>query len=454
VSLDFTKALCKSGFYKDIAKATMSNGTLLFKHRIPEATLNNIYIRESYQSIASKILDNELDRVLLTGTPGIGKSMFLFYLFWQLVQKGKRVLFIYQPDTIYYDGQGGVFELATLPSVIDHTFWTKDLWCLFDAKHKVPADLGAIPYSKCAFVMSTSPRREMVSDFKKCQSTVIFYMPIWSEAEMGIIAPCYPAVPKWAERFKILGGIPRFVLEITKDSPTMLIRSACDQCSIDECIKAVGIDSTITEKSKIVHSLVHITSASPEFTQSSVCFASEAVLDILVEMKSDMDIGMMRGLLGSCEGNPLTAALCGYIFEPYAIQMLEKGGKFTYRKLDYAAASSVDITPELDIPSSTRKPVQDVALRQTPKQLHVPITKNFPALDAWIPGIGGFQMTVGKKHDIKNTAKEKLGKLGRRANKLYWLLPPKTYQNFKKVKPLDIDQYAILIPFPSPVYSI
>ncbi len=33
-------------------------------------------------------------------------------------------------------------------------------------------------------------------------------------------------------------------------------------------------------------------------------------------------------------------------------------------------------------------------------------TKNYTAIDAWIPGIGAFQMTVGKNHDIKTGAKD------------------------------------------------
>ena len=31
----------------------------------------------------------------------------------------------------------------------------------------------------------------------------------------------------------------------------------------------------------------------------------------------------------------------------------------------------------------------------------MPKTRNFTAIDAWIPGVGAFQMTVGKSHDIK-----------------------------------------------------
>jgi hypothetical protein len=35
-------------------------------------------------------------------------------------------------------------------------------------------------------------------------------------------------------------------------------------------------------------------------------------------------------------------------------------------------------------------------------------TTNYAAIDAWIPGIGAFQMTVGKNHEIKGSAREDL----------------------------------------------
>ena len=79
----------------------------------------------------------------------------------------------------------------------------------------------------------------------------------------------------------------------------------------------------------------------------------------------------------------------------------------------------------------------------------MPITRNFTAIDAWIPGIGAFQMTVGKSHDIKAGAADNLAKLGRDANKLYWLLPPLYYKSFTKKTPQTIEQYAVLIPYPS-----
>ncbi len=76
----------------------------------------------------------------------------------------------------------------------------------------------------------------------------------------------------------------------------------------------------------------------------------------------------------------------------------------------------------------------------------MPKTKNYAAIDAWIPGIGAFLIAVGKNHDIKG-AEDDLALLGD-ANKLYWLLPPLDYHSFTKKAPFEIDQYAPRIPYP------
>ncbi len=373
----------------------------------------------------------------------------MIYLLWKLVKAGKRVLLIYHPHTIYYDGKGNIFQFPSnaLPSDIDYSFWNDTLWCLFDAKFKNESHLGDFPLELCTFIVSTSPRREMVNDFKKPPPPQIFYMPLWSEAELETIASSFPGVINWHERFRILGGIPRHVLEVTSDNPTELLHAACKKCELDDCIKIVGLDSTITDKSKVIHSLVHITSTHP-FTKSSVCYASETALDIIVAEKGDEAKLKMAHLLASSAGNPLIASLCGYIFEPYAMELLEKGGEFTCRQLVHGNKKLKPADTVIAIPPSTRMVVDKVELGQTQNQLYIPKTRNYTAIDAWIPGIGAFQMTVGKTHDIKGGAKDDLAMLGQGANKLYWILPPLYYRSFTKKSPQDIEQCAVLIPYP------
>ena len=207
------------------------------------------------------------------------------------------------------------------------------------------------------------------------------------------------------------------------------------------------MNSTITEKSKVVHLLVHVTSTTP-YTDSSVCYASQTALNIIVRHKGNEAKRRMSELLASCQGNPLIAALCGYIFEPYAIELLEKSGSFKCRELVHGTKRINPDETTLDIPLSIKTVVDKDVLNKTRNQLHVPKTTKYAAIDAWIPGIGAFQITVGKNHDIKGGARDDLAMLGQGANKLYWLLPPLYYHSFTKKSPQDIEQYAVLIPYP------
>ena len=155
----------------------------------------------------------------------------------------------------------------------------------------------------------------------------------------------------------------------------------------------------------------------------------------------------MQSLLASCEGSTLTAALCGYIFELHAIELLERGGTFACRKLVGGRTRVQPREETLYIPPSTKIVVDKVLPTQPRNQLYVPKTKNYTGIDAWIPGIGAFQMTVSQKHDINERAKRDLAMLGAR-NSFYFVLPPSNYDSFAKQKPQDVNQFAILIPYP------
>jgi hypothetical protein len=189
--------------------------------------------------------------------------------------------------------------LDKIPPLIDFSFWNDTLWCLFDAKSKSFMDLHSLPYDYCTFILSTYPRPELVKDFKNSPAPQVFYMPTWTEAELKVIAPSFPAVASWEERFRILGGIPRHVLEVKTDNPIKILQDECSDWDLIDCINRIDLDS--------VHSLAHITSTNP-FSQSSVTFASKTALDIIVENKSYEVKLKLPELLHSCERNPVTGA--------------------------------------------------------------------------------------------------------------------------------------------------
>jgi len=129
--------------------------------------------------------------------------------------------------------------------------------------------------------------------------------------------------------------------------------------------------------------------------------------------------------------------------------MLEAGGTFKYHELVHGNKKAKPSEDDLTISRSKRIVADKVLNSHQSNQLYVPKTKNFTAIDAWIPQVGAFQMTVGKSHDIKGGTQENLKLLGDDGNKLYWLLPPLYYDSFTKKTPQTIQQYAVLIEYPN-----
>ena len=153
-----------------------------------ELITNRLNVRKRYETIAEAILKGDQTRSIVTGTPRIGKSVFLTYSLWRLVHQNKRVLFMYNPDCIYFDGQGNILLRKESPWSGDREFWTMDLWCLFHAKGKFAPDLFIIPSGLCKTIVSTSPRRDLLNDLQKVPSIKPMYMPIWSEEELRSIS--------------------------------------------------------------------------------------------------------------------------------------------------------------------------------------------------------------------------------------------------------------------------
>jgi hypothetical protein len=70
---------CQHPFFNSIPTVTERDGWISFgKEEIPSTSLNSLYIRECYKTIASSIIPvSGIHKAIISGTPGIGKSLFL-----------------------------------------------------------------------------------------------------------------------------------------------------------------------------------------------------------------------------------------------------------------------------------------------------------------------------------------------------------------------------------------
>lgn len=440
-------------FFSQIEPVVEKNDMLTFPAPIPLTKRCQLYVRSAYKVIydAATMKKDESKRkyAVVTGTPGIGKSSFLYYVFWKMVKAKKRVFFITQ--SVYFDG-ARMWEYASMPPRTDRQFWTMDLWCLIDSAD--PTTMPGLPYDNCSILLATTSRNDYHSQFRKLVPIPpVFYMPLWSRDELQSISSLYPDSSAWENRFIVLGGVPRYVLEDVSRHPESLLRSACRECSLDDAIHVVSIDSEITTKTKVVQKLIHLHSQTP-YNEAEVRYASPVAVKIIAHTHWRRCHQEMQTLLWSADVNPLAAALCGYIFETHAKKLLEKGGEFDCREL-VAGRARKKAKVKIIVPSSPEPAIfsERVSTDQKNHQLYVPKTSNFASIDAWMHSFGAFQMTVGKTHDIKDGATADIANLGNGGYRLFWLLPPLYFDSFTKKKPqkFDFEQFAILIPYPEAV---
>ncbi|GMF54975.1 unnamed protein product [Phytophthora fragariaefolia] len=187
-----------SPFFANLPAVDEVDGWLRFQARMPLTRARELFVRSSYKEIVDQVIrkkdPSRHKYTQVTGTPGNGKSVILFYVLWRLMKDMKRVLFLTWSPPIYFDGTS-VWAYQTLPSSCDHKFWSPDLWCLVDSED--PTRIAESPITKCSVILisapAASPQRDYIHGFLKlAPSPKMFYLPIWSKEELIAIAPLFP----------------------------------------------------------------------------------------------------------------------------------------------------------------------------------------------------------------------------------------------------------------------
>ena len=185
-----------------------------------EDDTSTIYIRESYKDLFNIIWNNvnpevpnpRRHRIAITGTPGIGKSMFLFYIIWRLANmKTKRTVILRRQmdeGDIYVFQDEGCW-VATRRRDIRLLLKDETTWYLTDALEPQPGKVKAVT------IVVSSPARKYYSTFLTYSHVApLYYLPFWSLEELQLVACFYSKSPEIVEkRFNMIGGVIRYVLE-------------------------------------------------------------------------------------------------------------------------------------------------------------------------------------------------------------------------------------------------
>ncbi|CAM9517557.1 unnamed protein product [Ectocarpus sp. 12 AP-2014] len=178
-----------------------------------------MFIRPCYKNLSKLILegvtDGTMEKIVVTGTPGIGKSEFGFYLMHLLRCRGKTVV-LERKDRWYRFSDEGVIK----GNILDFTRAgyldeddTSNTWYLSDPKSE-PEEFSGLPT-----VVLVSPRTGRVKEFLKQPDSRRFYMPPWSLDELlDCQQAVFPHVRETdvRERYGEVGGVARAVFDAIK----------------------------------------------------------------------------------------------------------------------------------------------------------------------------------------------------------------------------------------------
>ena len=213
-------------FWNSLRGMKPENGFLKFRTKaefIP-TLMESLYIRKAYEDFFNIIsestkptdLEKRINRMAIIGTPGIGKSMFLFYVMWRLanMEDKKTVILRRHMDNgkIYVFQSDGCWVTSS-PRNIAKFLENPDTWYLAGALLSPPGMMKAI------VILVSSPARKFYSNFLKILPVLpLYYLPIWSLEELKLVASSYGKEPEEVEeRFDKIGGIARYVLEYDGD---------------------------------------------------------------------------------------------------------------------------------------------------------------------------------------------------------------------------------------------
>ncbi|KAF8959416.1 hypothetical protein BDZ97DRAFT_1761441 [Flammula alnicola] len=180
---------------------------------------NILLIREEYILAYKTILADTLRQppsghrrsaTLVTGQPGIGKTLFLFYVLARRLEKKEFVALQINSGQFALFGEHGV---SLHSSECDHV--PRGAWALFDSSGQADGLCGAFHCPDAHVIHTSSPASYCWKDWVKNLSANTYIMDVWLEEEFRILLTiCHLNVQRGLALFERFGPSPKIIIDI------------------------------------------------------------------------------------------------------------------------------------------------------------------------------------------------------------------------------------------------
>jgi hypothetical protein len=421
-----------TSFWNSLRDIKNEDGILHFPVRpkfFPKRMKSLLYVRKAYEDLFGIILRNfyhedpikRRERMAITGTPGIGKRAFLFYILWRLAnmettrtvilrrQKDQKRIYVFQNDGCWV-----TLELKDMRHFLDDP----TTWYLTDALLPPPGDVPAVT------ILVSPPANQYYSKFLTyLPNSPLHYLPLWSLDELKLLAEFYmKTLGEVERRFTTIGGIARYVLEEDED-----LEAAIDG-GISQILSSKSIPMPLREVSNeddVINRIIHFEVKPPDYTRYKLTIASDYVAKKFSERLHDRHELELIYFLTFFDHVSFVGPTVGHLFESYAHRKLSAGGEFLVRSLDKNREKKMRFPPRQLMIFGNFSECTD------PNIYYRPTAKNFACIDSFILGTGYFQMTISMEHKIVEERMKEIKKV-MKMEKLYFVVPHTKYKEFKK----------------------
>ena len=416
----------------------------------------HLFVRHSaeevWQRVAQETVEKDLGGVLVTGSPGIGKSRGLTYLLKLLLKDKQTVIFECKKGervflfTLGEDGKYTVQSKRTISGVwiedIDSFISDENNWYLID-----PAEQSrGTTCPGARVILAASPNRNHYHEFVKEHSVRTHYMNPWSLDELkavrchvNVTADSQPLTPEeMAIRFKVFGGIPRHIFwpSDTDKLRTLVKRlvAAAVTLSWDTVEKARSNNATIEQGDDLESALPSILFSLNvnEKGDTFNLYVSDFVKDLVVQM-------FYVEFSKSPRNTPEISK--GVIFEKIALHILACGGTFKAKLLQEKSNGTEREEQVVLAPAEQLLEARDreetfqmlEGLQGAQGRSLVTASTNFPCVDAFDSATRVYQITLNSDHQLNaGQWKTFLDACAKRCDKeiidLYVLVPGRIYR--------------------------
>ena len=307
-----------------------------------------MFVRLSYERLMTLIFAQTSRDAVITGSPGVGKTMMRNYVvhflivhyrvlrenFCIILDKSPSIVGMLHVFKAEFDSHG---EMSWSASKIKKSSFDADtqlilgkVWCLLDVSEGKSSDRVALP-GGARLVMFTSPNVNAYKEIIK-QNCELYYLDLWPKDE-ALLARVKTSVTEEAFeiRWKKYDGVAR-ALFASKAEFSMYenrISDALDTLNSQGNFNQLNkTDSTDAMCHMLFYYDVHV-NGNDAFRTASLKFGSDYIKDLVVgklTQKVQLDLDQVMNELSGCT----PASLKGLVLEPLALRLLSTS-KWNFR---------------------------------------------------------------------------------------------------------------------------